>query len=460
MRTFSSTFRIFRFNVLRLAVTVLTGVSLCLTPGMAQAAGASVLRDAEIETIIRSYADPLFRASGIPPESVRIRILDDPSLNAFVTTGNRMFIHSGLLIKTETPLQMIGVIAHETGHIAGGHIARIGPELEKAMMTSLLATALGVVAGAASGRADAGLAAMTLGSSVAERTFFAFSRTQESSADAFAMKVLDSSNLSAQGLLEFFETLRGQELLVSARQDPYVRTHPLTEDRIIAIEHHVEEKNIPARIPSQQQALHDRMVAKLSAFLNSQARTLQRYPLSDQSVAARYARSIAYYRRGDLAKSLPEIDSLIQDYPKDPYFHELRGQMLVESTRIDEGLPSYRKAVSLAPNAPLIGISYGHALVESSNPADWTEAQTVLRNALAREPDHAFGWRMLGTAYGKAGDETRAAYAMAEYALLTGDRSQARFQAAKAEKGLKQSDPLWLRLQDIKTQARPEDDKQ
>lgn len=459
MHTFSSAFRIFRFNVLRLAVTVLAGASLILAPGVAQAAGASVLRDAEIETIIRSYADPLFRASGIPPESIRIRILEDETLNAFVTSGNRMFIHSGLLMKTETPLQLIGVIAHETGHIAGGHIARMGPELEKAMMTSLLATALGVVAGVASGRADAGMAAMTLGGTVAERTFFAFTRTQENSADAFAMKVLDSTNQSAQGLLEFFHTLQGQEMLVAARQDPYVRTHPLTEDRISAIENHVEQKNISDRVPSQQQATHDRMVAKLFAFLNGQGRTLQKYPETDQSLSARYARAIAYYRRGDMAKALPEIDGLIREYPKDPYFHELRGQMLVENTRITEGLPSYRIAVSLAPNAPLIGISYGHALVESDIPANWTEAQTVLRRALSQEPDHAFGWRMLGNAYGKAGDETRAAYAMAEYALLIGDRSQARFQAAKAEKGLKQSDPMWLRLQDIKTHAKPDEEK-
>lgn len=453
MRAFSSTFRMFRFGVLRLAVTVLAGVSLLAAPVTAQARGASVLRDAEIEGIIRSYADPLFRAAGLPPDSIRIRILDDPTLNAFVTTGNRMFIHSGLLIKTETPNQLIGVIAHETGHIAGGHIARMGPEMEKAMITSLLATALGVVAGAAAGRADAGMAAMTLGGSLAQRTLFAFTRTQESSADAFAMKVLDATNQSAEGLLEFFRTLEGQELLVSAQQDPYVRTHPLTEDRIAAVQHHVDEKGPPPKIPSTQQAEHDRMVAKLFAFLNTQGRTLQRYPVTDGSVAARYARAIAYYRRAEMAKALPEIDSLLKDYPNDPYFYELKGQMLVETARISEGLPAYRKAVALAPNEPLIAISYGHALVESSDPADLKEAQKILRAALAREPDHAFGWRLMGSAYGKAGDEARAAYALAEYALLTGDRSQARFQAEKAEKGIKQADPLWLRLQDIKNEA-------
>lgn len=445
-----------------LMVMVRAGVLLVLSMAMvtapagralADGRGPSILRDAEIETIIRDYANPLFRAAGLPPDLVTIRLLNDSSLNAFVTSGNRMFIHSGLILRTETPGQLIGVIAHETGHIAGGHIARIGDEIEKAAITSLAALALGAAAGVATGSGDVGMATMALGQTVAQRNFFAFSRTQESSADAFAMKVLDATDQSAAGLLEFFEVLEGQEILASARQDPYVRTHPLTAERISALRHHVETAGARSAVPSAEQALHDRMVAKLFAFLQPQGRTFQRYPETDESVAARYARSIAYFRRGQIDQALPLIDGLIAEYPQDPYFYELRGQMLVENGRVRDGLPSYQKAVELAPNQPLIAVSYGHALIESGEPAALDQARTVLSDALHDDPANAFAWRLLGMAAGRAGDEGGASYALAEYALRAGDPSQALYHAGKAERLVAQSDPRWLRIQDIEQEA-------
>lgn len=442
--------------MVRAGVLLVLCMAMVLAPAgraLADARGPSILRDAEIESIIRDYANPLFRAAGISPDLVSIRLLNDSSLNAFVTTGNRMFIHSGLIMRTETPGQLIGVIAHETGHIAGGHIARIGDEVEKAAITSLAALALGAAAGMATGNGDVGLATMALGQTVAQRNFFAFSRTQESSADAFAMKVLDATDQSAAGLLEFFEVLEGQELLASARQDPYVRTHPLTAERIAAVRHHVEMRGDVPPVPSAEQARHDRMVAKLYAFLQPQARTFQRYPESDQSVAARYARAIAYFRRGQIDQALPVIDGLIGEYPDDPYFYELRGQMLVENGRVRDGLPSYRKALELAPGQPLIAVSFGHALVESGDAADLQRARTVLSDALHADPDNAFAWRLLGTAAGRAGDEGSAAYALAEYALRAGDPSQALYHAGKAERLVEQSDPRWLRIQDIEQEA-------
>ncbi|AMW35588.1 peptidase M48 [Haematospirillum jordaniae] len=418
-----------------------------------------MLRDAEVESIIRSYADPLFRAGGIPPASVRIRVINDPSLNAFATSGSRMYIHSGLLERTENPEQLIGVIAHETGHIAGGHIVNRIDALEKAGISSLAALAAGIAIGAASGRPDAGLAVTSLGTSVATRNYFSFSRTQEASADAFALKVLDKTGQTAEGLLEFFHILEGQEYLASANQDPYVRTHPLNAERISAVAAHVEQSSAAGHAPTAQMAAHKRMVAKMFAFLQTQGRTLQKYPETDQSVAGRYARAIAYFRRGNTAKSLPLIDGLLKEYPSDPYFHELRGQMLVENGRVVEGLPNYRKAVSLLPNEPLIATSYGHALIESGSPEALKEAAQVLRTALARDPENSFGWRLLGTAWGRTGNEGQASYALAEYALQTGEPSQASFHAGKAEKLLGQNHPLWLRLQDIKMEAQNQLDK-
>lgn len=446
-----------------LSVIVAFGLALLTSgaPGAAWAKnGPSLIRDAEVERIIRSYANPLLRAAGIPEESVTIRILNDPSLNAFVTTGNRLFIHSGLLMKADHPDQLTGVIAHEIGHIAGGHVARLGDEIERAGITSLAAMALGAAAGMASGRADVGMAAMSLGQHTAERNFFAFSRTQESSADQFALRILNHTGQSARGLLEFFDILGDQEILVASSQDPYVRTHPLTRERVATIRHHVEAEEGPLPgAPTARQLTHDRLVAKLFAFLETQGRTLQRYPETDTSVAARYARSIAYFRRGELDKARPLIDGLLVESPDDPFFHELKGQMLLENSKVAEAREDYEKAYALAPGEPLIAISLGHALVESGTPGDLDRAEQVLRRALSEEPRNAFAWRLLGTAMGRRGMEGQAAYAMAEYAMLTGDPAQALYHVGKAQRAIPKTDPLWLRLEDLGQEAKRAQEK-
>lgn len=446
-----------------LSVIVAFGLALLLSgaPGAAWAKdGPSLIRDAEVERIIRSYANPLLRAAGIPEETVTIRLLNDPSLNAFVTTGNRLFIHSGLLMKADNPEQVTGVIAHEIGHIAGGHVARLGDEIERAGITSLAAMALGAAAGMASGRPDVGMAAMQLGQHTAERNFFAFSRTQESSADQFALRILNQTGQSARGLLQFFDILGDQEILVASSQDPYVRTHPLTRERVATIRHHVDavEGAIPGA-PTPRQLTHHRMVAKLFAFLETQGRTLQRYPETDDSVAGRYARAIAYFRRGELDKSRPLVDGLLAESPEDPFFHELKGQMLLENSRIAEARDAYEKSYALAPDEPLIAVSLGHALVESGSPADLERAEQVLRRAISIEPRNSFAWRLMGTSMGRRGMEGQAAYAMAEYAMLTGDPAQAVYHVGKAQRIIPKSDPLWLRLEDLGQEAKRAQEK-
>lgn len=448
MRSFMSFLNIVRFGVL-------AGGLLAAPLANAQAVrGPSVIRDAEMESTIHSYADPLFRAAGIPINAVSIRVLNDTSLNAFVTSGNRMFIHSGLLLATDTPGQLIGVIAHETGHIAGGHMARLPEEIEKATLTSLASMALGVVAGLATGRGDVGMAAMTFGQHAAAREFFAYTRTQESAADQFAIQILDGTHQSSSGLLEFFERLEGQEILASARQDPYVRTHPLTAERVTTIRAHVETSPYSkVMAPTPVQAAHDRMIAKLFAFLQPQSRTFQRYPENDASVAARYARAVAYFRRGQITEALGLIDGLLADMPNDPYFEELKGQMLTENQRLPEARVAYEKALSLAPQETLIAVSLAHVLVELGDPAALKQAEPILRRALTEDPNNTFAWRLLGTTHGRQNRETEAAYDMAEYALRTGEYAQALFHTDKALQTVKQSDPIWLRLQDIRQAA-------
>jgi predicted Zn-dependent protease len=416
-------------------------------------AAPSIIRDAEVESIIRSYANPLFNAAGIPLDAVTIRVLNSSVLNAFVTNGNRMFLHSGLILETKSPGELIGVIAHETGHIAGGHLVRLGDQIEKATLASMGSMALGILAGIAAGRSDAGMAAMSLGQQITQREFFSYTRTQEASADQYAFKLLDATHQSAQGMENFFETLVDQELLSSANQDPYMRTHPITSDRVAAVRAHVQKAALPYGAPTEQQLRHDRMVAKLFSFLESQGRTLQRYPEGDDRLVARYARAIAYFRRGQLNLSLPLIDGLLAEAPNDPYFWELKGQMLFENGRLPEAADAYRHSVTLAPDQPLIDLSFAHVLVESGGEKNGREAETYLRKVITAEPNSGFAWRLLGSVYGQRGDETQASYALAEYAMLAGDPSQALFHVNKALGSVKQSDPLWLRLQDLKASA-------
>lgn len=438
-----------------LATLVLALVAPPSTPAFAQQTGRrSFIRDAEVENTIRAYATPLFQAAGLDPDAVRVHLLVDPSLNAFVAGGQNMFFHTGLLIRAEHPGQLIGVIAHETGHISGGHLIRIQDAVGNASTEALMGMLLGAALGAASGRGDLGAAVMMGSQEAAMRNLMAFSRTQEGSADQAGLSFLDTTRQSAKGFLEFFEILGDQELLVAARQDPYVRTHPLTRDRVANVRDHVSRSpysNNPQRPDFIE--MHKRMRAKLFAFLESPVRTYQRYKETDTSLESRYARAIAAYRKPDLETALPLIDGLIAERPADPYFWELKGQMLFENGRGAEALEPYRNAVKHLPDNALLRIGLAQVEVEQEDPALLDDAKAQLTKALQSEPQNHGGWRLLGITYNRLGDEGMAAYAMAEQTLLEGRLTDAAFHAGKAERLLPRSGAVWLRIQDIKERA-------
>lgn len=414
----------------------------------------SFIRDAEVENTIRAYSTPLFQAAGLDPEAVRIHLLVDPSLNAFVAGGQHMFFHTGLLIRAENASQLIGVIAHETGHIAGGHLIRLNDAVSNASTEALMTMLLGAALGAASGRGDVGAGVMMGGQEMAMRNLMAFSRTQEGSADQAGLSFLDSTQQTAKGLVEFFEILGDQELLVAARQDPYVRTHPLTRDRVSNIREHVAHSkwtNAPTRPEFVE--MHKRMRAKLFAFLESPVRTLQRYKETDNSLDSRYARAIAAYRKPDMATALPLIDGLIAERPNDPYFHELKGQMLFENGRGGEAIAPYRKASELLPNNALLHVELAQVQIEQEDETLLEDAKKHLNLALQTEPENHSAWHLLAIASGRSGDEGMAAYAMAEQTLLEGKPGDATYHAGKAERLLPHSGPIWLRIQDIKERA-------
>ncbi len=434
---------------------VLAAVSLPLYSELALAQGFGLIRDTEIENTIQAYADPIIAVAGVSPDTITIRIINDDSLNAFATTGGRMFLNTGTLMRATNSSEVIGVIAHEMGHIMGGHFITFADQMESALRTTLLTTLLGVAAGVATGNSDLGMAVALGGQGTAQRQILAFNRGQESSADQFALKALEESSLSAEGLYSFFQQIEGQELLITDRQDPYIRTHPLTRNRMASIRAHIDQSPYSDVPPDPQlEERHQRMVAKLYSFLKPQHLTLGKYPESDSSLPARYARSVAYYRRGQLDRSVPLIDGLIEERSDDPYFWELKGQMLFENGRLPEAIEAYKESIRLLPFEPLILVAMAHAMVESGDPTYVEETQNALRIALQEDPQDVFAWDLSAKSYSINNQQGLSAYAAAERALLLGQFGDVVRYSMKAEAELVTGTPVWVRLQDIKTVAR------
>ncbi len=433
------------------AIVSMTALMTLGTP--AEGARISLIRDAEIENTIRTFATPLFTAAGFDANQVRMHIVNDPRLNAFVAGGMNLFLNTGLLLASKSPEQVIGVIAHETGHIAGGHLARTQDALRGASVATILAYVLGAAAIAA-GSAEGGAAVILGGQSIAQQTFLQYSRSQEQAADQFAVTVLDETGQSAEGLLEFLEIMANQEVLLTSGRDPYLRSHPLTRDRIGFIRHHVETSpNTGRPPPAALMEAFARMQGKLRGFLDPPDRTLARYPASDTGVEARYARAVAHYQRADLVPAFAEIDSLIAEHPDDPFFHELKGQILFENGRAAESIASYRRAVELLPDAPLLRVGLAQAMVETGDSSVLAEAAEHLETAVRQNQENVRAWRLLSVAYGRTDQPGLSALASAERAFLVGRYGEAVAFAKRAADRLPFGAPGRLRAEDIEHAA-------
>ena len=425
------------------------------------AAGAETyIRDTEIEADIQAMMAPIWKVAGLDPNALHIYLIQDKQLNAFVAGGQNEFINTGVILRAKTPNQLIGVLAHETGHIAGGHLTRFQDAVRNASIEGIIALVVGAAAAVASKGSSGSGAAMLPAEGVAERAFLQYSVTQEASADQAALTFLDRSGQSARGLLEFFQVLQGEELLSGARQDPYLRSHPLTAQRIDYVRNHVEHSRFSDVPDSQTNVdLLKRTKVKLDAFISPPSSTLAAFPEKDQSVLARYARAIAYYRIPRLDKALPAIDGLIRDFPKDPYFRELKGQMLFENGRISDAIPPYEEAVRLAPGAPLLRISLAQTYVESNDPALNKRAIAHLNDALRTEDKETGAWHMLATAYGRDNQMGMAALALAEEGLSAGKKKVAQQQAIRAKALLPKSSAAYNRAENIHLEAEHIEDK-
>jgi predicted Zn-dependent protease len=414
-----------------------------------QVSAQSILRDAETEAFLREISYPIFAAAGLNPQSVRLYLLNESSINAFVTGGQNIFFHSGLIMAADDVDELTGVIAHETCHIACGHRIRRGDAASIAGNLSILSLVLGAAAIAAGG-GDAGIGILAAGQTVAQGQFLSYTRGEESEADLAGARYLDSIGISSSGMIRFFEKLRDQEILAQVRQDPYVRSHPLNRTRIMQLQEAGAKSkyfNTPPNMGVNER--FKRLQAKLSGYLETPRQTLRKFPLSDTSVPARYARVYAYHKSLEWDLALAEADALIEAEPNNPYFYEIKGQILFENGKVKEALPVLETAVALAPRQPLIATALGQALVSFEEPEYMKLAQPILEQATRQDRSNSFAWFSLAKAYSWLEMQPQADLATAERFYSMGMAGPAVMHARRALDEFDTGTPEWLRAQDI-----------
>ena len=417
--------------------------------------GPRLLRDTEIEQLLRDYTRPILRAAGLEKQNIQVSIINDSSFNAFVADGRRIFVNYGALMQSKTPNQLIGVLAHETGHLAGGHLSKLRTQLAQAQTQMIVAMLLGVgamVAGSGrnNGASNAGMAAISAPQEMIRRNLLSYQRQQEENADRAGVRFLNATGQSAKGMYETFRRFTDESLFSAHGADPYLQSHPMPAQRVAALESlartspYWDKADAPAL-----QARHDMMRAKTSGFMERPETVYRRYPLSDTSLPGRYARAISTYLHGNPRSALAQIETLIQTQPGNPYFHELKGQALLEGGKPNDAIAPLRKAVQLSHRAPLIEMLLGQALVATDNKANSAEAVSILRAALARETEAPLGYAQLAMAYARQGQYAEADLASAQAASLRGDNKTARGLAARAKTRFPVGSPGWVRADDI-----------
>jgi predicted Zn-dependent protease len=433
-------------------LSVLAALGLAIQPAMAQ----SILRDAETEQLLREMANPLVAAAGLDPRNVDVVLIGDNSLNAFVAGGQAVYLHTGLIEAASTAEEVQGVIAHELGHITGGHVISDGGS-KAATGISILSLLLGGLAAAAGG-GEAAMGVIMAGQQAALGKFLAFTRSQEASADAAGASYLSKAGISGRGSIAFFKKLQNLEFrhgYTRTLDSEFYRTHPFTGDRIATLQDTYAQDpawNKPAN-PALE-ARFQRVKAKLMGYMQEPKRTLQVFPETMTGVPARYARAYAWHKEAFVDKAMAETDALLAVAPDDPYFLELKGQILLESGNPREAIAPLRRATDLTANQPQIAMLFSHALIASEDPVNLPEAERVLKAAVARDRDLPFAWYQLGVVYGQKGDLVRARLATAEQKVMILDYPQALRDAQAAEAGLPKGSPDWLRAQDIAMQSR------
>lgn len=462
MTTCGPTMRFMRATVLRksfwrgaafFSATALALLGAAIQPAHAQS--INVVRDTEIERVLRSYEVPILKAAGIDPNTVHLFLVQDPDINAFATqspiAGNEedIFVNTGTIMQLTRPNQIIGILAHETGHIAGGHLIRSADAMQKASIPMLIGMAVGIAA-MAMGAGEAGMGAIQLGQQAAMSQFFAFSRVQEATADQMGVSFLNRTHQSARGMVEVFEKFANDNARSAYYNKDFVSDHPADRERIDALQTRVEAspyKDVPDT-PENIKEFH-MIQAKLAGFLSKPEEVLVRYPLTDQSDEAHYARAMAYFRQPDMKKALEETNALIATNPKNPYFWELLGQIYVEMSQPKKGVGPYQKSVDLMPDAPLLRVSLAAAQLATEIPDLARPALENLKIALVQENSNSFAWYEAAQAYSNLGNKPMADLATAELHYQGGDMRGAAHFANAAVRQLAKGSTDWQHANDI-----------
>jgi predicted Zn-dependent protease len=433
------------------------------TAPVATAQGIPLVRDAETEKLLKDYSRPIFKAAGLGGR-ITMRIVKHESFNAFVVDGLNVFINTGTLLSAKTPNQVIGVIAHETGHIKGGHLAALRTRIARDQTKAALLMVLGIgaaVLGAASGDRDAGMAGVGIGVGGQEmlmRSLLSERRLQESAADQAGLKFLEATQQSGRGMLETFESFAQQEYVSATYQDPFVRSHPVATDRIARLRELVEKSPyLNAKDPPELQLRHDLVRAKISGYLEGLQQVLNRYPSKDTSLPARYARAIARNCAGLCDQAIGEVDALLREHPENPYFWEIKGSFLYRAGKHRQALAPLRKALQLTGEDPLIQVELAQAMLGTEDRALLEEAIGLLKRAVAPDKGNASAYNLLGTALARKGLMPQAEFATAMGRFAAGDVKEAQIFAKRAIRALPPGSPEWIQADDIIKYKQPKE---
>lgn len=445
-------------SALSVALPSFIGATAAFSPETAFAQSGRKLplvRDAEAEDLLRSYAQPIFKVAGLGNSQIDIILVNDKAFNAFVPDSHRMFINLGVILEAETPGEIIGVIAHESGHIAGRHLVRLREAAANAQIIAVIGMILGAgaaVAGGASGNSSAisgGAAAALSSGNVGQRSMLAYQRGEEAAADRAALKYLEATHQSGKGMLKTFERFAEQQVFSARFVDPYAQSHPMANERYRSLATDVmKSKYYDTPAPAALQHRHDMVRAKILAFSSHPNEVLRRYPRSDKSLPAQYARAIASMKRDGRA-AIKEIDALIRQEPSNPYFQELKGQALLESGNPKAAIEPFRRALALKPGEGQFQIWLGYAMVSSNDKSLLPEAETILKQGIRTDPNSGIAYSQLAIAHARQGETAEADLATAKGMMMAGDVDAARRYAARAQKNLKRGTPAWLQADDI-----------
>jgi predicted Zn-dependent protease len=452
-----------RMRVLVVSVAVTTTL---LQSAVVQAQGLPMIRDTEIETLLRDYARPIFKVAGLGANNISMRIIRHDSFNAFVADGRNVFMNSGALTIAKTPNEVIGVIAHETGHITGGHLAALRARIARDQTKALLLSVLGIgamIAGATSkndSTRDVGAAGQGVlmgGNDLLMRSLLGERRSQEAAADQAGLKYLMATGQSGQGMLATFERFAQQEYISDKYADPFVRSHPVATDRLAQLRERVSKSQFAgAKDPPDLQLRHDMMRAKLIGFLERAQVVANRYPVSDTTLPARYARAIARNCSGKCIDAIGDVDALIQEQPSNPYFWELKGNLQYWAGKHRDSIASMRKALQLVGgNASLMQVDLAQAMLGTEDASLLDEAISLLRRANVADEDNSTGHHQLARALYRKGQLPQADLATAQAHFVEGNVKQAQIFAKRAQPKLRQGTPEWLRAEDIITFKEP-----